>query len=179
MLPSGRSGSAGALPLGDPVAQSRSPALADIIGARRVHTAVMISSGFLGGRSTWCRVGVPELTLDGVERDTLAGELERVGMAQLVRREATPDACARGQPAKLGADRGARPRSPARGPVDDEKGCPTGSSACALSHGRSCSQPHSSDPDFAAEFALAATDDQGAAAVIQFSLGQRERFLDS
>jgi hypothetical protein len=103
-------------PAGDPVAQSRSPALADIIGARRVHTAVMISSGrCLGGRSTWFRVGLPELTLDGVERDTLAGELERVGMAQLVRREATPDACARGQPAKLGADRGARPRSPARG----------------------------------------------------------------
>jgi hypothetical protein len=39
-------------------------------------------------------VGVPELTLD-VERDTLAGELNRVGVAQLVRREPTPDARAR------------------------------------------------------------------------------------
>jgi hypothetical protein len=34
-----------ALPPGDTVAQSRSPALADIIGARRVRTAAMISSG--------------------------------------------------------------------------------------------------------------------------------------
>jgi hypothetical protein len=40
----GRSGSAGALPL-HAVDQSRRPALADIIGARRVRTAVMISSG--------------------------------------------------------------------------------------------------------------------------------------
>jgi hypothetical protein len=32
-------------PAGDPVAQSRSPALADIIGARRACTAAMISSG--------------------------------------------------------------------------------------------------------------------------------------
>jgi hypothetical protein len=43
----GVSGSAVALPLVVTVAvdQSRSPALADIIGARRVRTAVMISSG--------------------------------------------------------------------------------------------------------------------------------------
>ena len=35
-----------------------------------------------------CRsqVGVPELPLDDVERDALAGELERVRMSQLVRR---------------------------------------------------------------------------------------------
>ena len=32
-------------PTGDPVAQSRSAALADIIGARRVRTVAMISSG--------------------------------------------------------------------------------------------------------------------------------------
>ena len=32
-------------PAGDPFAQSRSPALADIIGARRVRTVAMISSG--------------------------------------------------------------------------------------------------------------------------------------
>ena len=45
LLAPGRSGSAGALPLGDLVAQSCSPALADIIGARRARTAAMISSG--------------------------------------------------------------------------------------------------------------------------------------
>ena len=36
-------------------------------------------------------VGVTELALDHVERDALAGELDGVGVAQLVRREAAPD----------------------------------------------------------------------------------------
>jgi hypothetical protein len=36
------------------------------------------------------RVGVPQLALDDVERDALA-KLERVGVAQLVRREAAPN----------------------------------------------------------------------------------------
>jgi hypothetical protein len=33
---------------------------------------------------------VAELALDDVERDSLAGEFDRVGMAQLVRREPAP-----------------------------------------------------------------------------------------
>jgi hypothetical protein len=41
----GPSGSVGALPRADLVAQSLSPALADIIGARRARRATMISSG--------------------------------------------------------------------------------------------------------------------------------------
>jgi hypothetical protein len=43
-------GSAGALPLGDAVDQSCSPALADIIGARRVRMVAMISSGSIPWR---------------------------------------------------------------------------------------------------------------------------------
>jgi hypothetical protein len=35
-------------------------------------------------------IGVAELALDDVERDSLAGEFDRVGMAQLVRREPAP-----------------------------------------------------------------------------------------
>ena len=50
---------------------------------------------------------MPELALDDVERHALAGELERVRVAQLVRREPAPDAGARGEPAELAADRGA------------------------------------------------------------------------
>jgi hypothetical protein len=48
----GPSGSVVTLPLGVAVAvdQRRSPALADIIGARRVRTAVMISSGSIPWR---------------------------------------------------------------------------------------------------------------------------------
>jgi len=50
---------------------------------------------------------VPELALDDVEPDALAGELQRVRVAQLVRREPTPDPGPSGEPAELGADRGA------------------------------------------------------------------------
>jgi hypothetical protein len=60
-----------------------------------------------------------ELALDDVERDALAGELERVGVAQLVRRKAAPDPGAGGEPPELRADRGARPRPPAGRAVDD------------------------------------------------------------
>jgi hypothetical protein len=51
-------------------------------------------------------VGVPELALDDAERDALAGELDRVRVAQLVRGHATPDPSSSGEPAELGADRG-------------------------------------------------------------------------
>jgi hypothetical protein len=34
---------------------------------------------------------VPQLALDDVERDALASQLERVGVAQLVRHEAAPN----------------------------------------------------------------------------------------
>jgi hypothetical protein len=50
---------------------------------------------------------VPELALDYVQRHALAGELERVGVPQLVRREAAPDAGADGEPPELRADGGA------------------------------------------------------------------------
>jgi hypothetical protein len=46
----GEAGAPRALPPVAPVAQSRSPALADIIGARRVRTAAMISSGSMPWR---------------------------------------------------------------------------------------------------------------------------------
>ena len=46
-------------------------------------------------------VGVTELALDDVQRHALAGEFQRVRMAQLVWREAAPDAGLGGEPAKL------------------------------------------------------------------------------
>src|SRR5215210_2314963 len=59
-------------------------------------------------------VGVPELALDDVERHAFAGELDGVGMAQLMRREAPPDTRLGGEPTELDADSGARP-GPASG----------------------------------------------------------------
>jgi hypothetical protein len=52
-------------------------------------------------------VGMPELALDDVERNALAGELDGVGVAQLVGREAAPHARLGGEPAKLDAHPGA------------------------------------------------------------------------
>ena len=102
------SGSAGGAPAhsGRGLDQSRSPALADIIGARRVRTVAMILGvDPLQVDRRGAEVGVPELALDDVERDALAGEFERVRVAQLERREAAPDACAGREPAELRADR--------------------------------------------------------------------------
>jgi hypothetical protein len=47
---------------------------------------------------------VPELALNDVQRHALTGELERVGVTQLVRRELPPDAGARGEPPELAAN---------------------------------------------------------------------------
>ena len=59
-----------------------------------------------------------ELALDDIQRDTLAGELDRVRMTQLVGSEASPDTCPGGMAAKLGAHGGRRPRATARRAVD-------------------------------------------------------------
>jgi hypothetical protein len=42
-------------------------------------------------------VGIAELALDDVDRDALAGQLDRVSVAELVRREAASDAGRRGE----------------------------------------------------------------------------------
>jgi hypothetical protein len=54
---------------------------------------------------------------DDLHRHALAGQLERVSVAQLVRREPTPDACPGGDP-ELVADSGPLPRPPSRSAVD-------------------------------------------------------------
>ena len=87
LLSSGESGSAGALPLVE-AGQSSSPAVADIIGARRARAAASLlgidALEVDGGRA---EVGVPELALNDVQRHALARELERVRVAQLMGRK--------------------------------------------------------------------------------------------
>jgi hypothetical protein len=67
-----------------------------------------------------CRaeVGMAELALDDVQRNTLAGELDGVRMTQLVGSEASADTCLGCMAAKLGADRGRRPESTAGRAID-------------------------------------------------------------
>ncbi len=78
-----------------------SPALAEIIGGRRLWTVSMISavsdSVEIDGRDS--QVHVAELPLDHLQRDALAGHLDGVGVAQLVWCEAPAHAgprCIRG-----------------------------------------------------------------------------------
>ena len=73
-----------------------------------------------------------ELALDHVERDALAGELDGVGVAQLVRREAAPDAGLGGEPAELDARVRARPGPPAGRAVDDAEQRPDWGSTRAV-----------------------------------------------
>src|SRR5215213_4249814 len=63
-------------------------------------------------------VRVAELALDHVKRHALAGELDGVGVAELVRRKAAPDTRLGGEPAEFDARVGARPRPPAGRAVD-------------------------------------------------------------
>ena len=50
---------------------------------------------------------MPELALDNVQRHTLAGELNRVRVTQLMRGEPTPDARLDSEAPELAADGGA------------------------------------------------------------------------
>jgi hypothetical protein len=82
--------------------------VADIIGARLAWTVAMISSvsEVDAGRA---QVGVPELALDDVARDALAREFNRVGVAELMRREPSSDAGQSSGAAEFDADCGTRP----------------------------------------------------------------------
>jgi hypothetical protein len=60
-----------------------------------------------------------ELALDDVDRDSLAGELDRVRMSQLMGSEPVAHTCVGGELAQFGAGGGGRPPPPARGAVDD------------------------------------------------------------
>jgi hypothetical protein len=64
-------------------------------------------------------VGVPELALDDVERNALAGELDGVRVAQLMWREAPPHVRLGGEPPERDPDAGARPGAAAGRAVDD------------------------------------------------------------
>jgi hypothetical protein len=54
-------------------------------------------------------IGMTQLALDDVERDALVGELDGVGVAQLVGRETAPHRGVRGDAPQLGAGGVARP----------------------------------------------------------------------
>jgi hypothetical protein len=73
----------------------------------------------------------------------------------------------------------ARPHFAARGTVDDAEERTAGQLHSQLEPGLQLFPAPRVPSDFAAASALAATDKQRAAAVIQISFGERQRFLDA
>ena len=71
-------------------------------------------------------VGVPELALDHDERHTFVRHLDRVGVSELVRREAPSDAGSDGDSVHVCLCGGARPRPTAGWPADDAEQRPDG-----------------------------------------------------
>jgi hypothetical protein len=68
---------------------------------------------------------------------------------------------------------------PRVGPLMTHNNGPTGSSSRTSSQGWSSAQPQASMPDLASAAALAAADEQRAAALVKIGLGERECFLDA
>jgi hypothetical protein len=120
---------------------------------------------------------MPELALDDVERHALAGELERMGVAQLMRREPAPHTRPRGYPPKLVADSGAVPRPPARGAVDDAEQRPDRQLGPGGEPGAQLFPAPLVHADLAPAATLAEAHQQRAAALIEIVLGQRARLL--
>ena len=91
-------------------------------------------------------VRVPQLALDQRQRDPLAQQLDSVRMAELVGREAPPDARLNRDLVQLQPGGAGRPGVPRVGPAITQNNGPTGNVARSASHGPSADHPHASIP---------------------------------
>ena len=108
-----------------------------------------------------------ELALDDDERHAFSGNLDRVGVAQLVRRKAAPDAYRGSGPPQLCAGGGGRPVVAASCAVDDAQQGSDGKLVSQLEPGVEFVPAPSVHADLAAAPALAAADQERAAALIE------------
>jgi hypothetical protein len=122
---------------------------------------------------------MPQLALDDVERHALAGQLECVRVAQLVRREPAPDARPRRAAAELAADSRGRPRPPAGAAVDDAEQRPDGQLGPRGEPGAQVFSAPLVHAHLAPAAALAATNQERAAALVEVVLHERQRLLDA
>lgn len=102
-----------------------------------------------------------------------------VGMPELVRREAPAHAGFDRLAAELRARGGACPVSATAGTVDDAKQRPDGKVEPQLEPRLELVPAPGVHADFAASFALAVTDKQRAAGMVEIRFGESERFLDA
>ena len=124
-------------------------------------------------------IGMPELGLDNEQRHPLARHLDRVRVAQLMRRKTPPDTGVGGGVVQLRADAGGRPRAAggraaqyAEQRADRECGAQLQLWAQLLP----CPAVHS---DLAALATFATAGQDRAAIHVKVALGQRERFADA
>jgi hypothetical protein len=160
--------------------QSRSDGLTGIIGARRrgrCRDLGVVDALEVDGCDA--EVAVAELAEDDDQRHAFARHLDRVGVAKLVRREASPHAGGGRCAAELGAGGRGCPRSAAGRSVDDAEQRADGKLNAELEPGLEFLPAPVVHADFAAASALAAADEQRAAALIEIGLGERERFVDA
>src|SRR4051812_24523165 len=124
-------------------------------------------------------VGVAELALDHVERHALASELDGVGVAQLVRREAAPDARVGGEPAEFETYVGARSGAPAGRAVDDAEQRADRQLEASGEPGPQLLPAPGVHADLAPATALAVAHQQRPAPGVEVALAERERFLNA
>jgi hypothetical protein len=113
-----------------------------------------------------------ELALDHVERHALAGHLDGVGVAKLMRGKAPSDAGSNGELAQLCADRRRRPRSSACRSVDDAEECANRHLGSVLEPGPKLLPAPVVHPDLTSLAALAGADQDRATAGIKVALGE-------
>src|SRR5215207_8094592 len=108
-----------------------------------------------------------------------ARHLDGVGVAELVRCEASPHAGLAGDAAQLGARGGRRPWASPRGAVDHAEQRSDGQLDARLEPRRELLPRPVVHPDLAAAAALAAPHEQRTAARVKVALGERERLVDA
>ena len=122
---------------------------------------------------------VPELALDHDQRHAFARHLDRVRVAQLVRREAPPHASLASDVSQLGAGGGGRPRPPARGTGDDAEHRSDRQLHPRVQPRLKLLERPVVHADLAPAAALAAADEERPAARVEVGLGERERLVDA
>ena len=123
-------------------------------------------------------VAVAELALNDDQRLTFASQFDGVRVPELVRREASADASLDRGPAHIRSGGGAGPVTTTRRTVDDAEQRTDRKLNPALEPRMEFIPAPVVHADLAAASALAASDEQGAAAVIEVGLGEAEGFLD-
>ena len=118
-------------------------------------------------------VGVSELALDHVERYAFTCELDGVGVAELVWREASAHAGPDGEAPKLDADGGARPRPAACWAVDHAEQRPDWKLDSLTEPGCELFPAPTIHPDLASAAAFAAANQQRPAPLVKVLLAER------